>query len=70
MAAALMWLMFTLGCFLAPQGEQCSAVVAPVFFQSQADCKAALDATMIALSESGVPFRWVRGGCLDTGRDA
>jgi len=26
MAAAMMWLMFTLGCFLAPQGEQCSAV--------------------------------------------
>ena len=65
-----MWVLFTLGCVLSPQGEKCSAVVAPVYFQSQADCKAALDATMIALSESGVPFRWVHGDCMDTGGEA
>ena len=65
-----MWLMFTLGCVLTPQGEQCSAVVAPVYFPSQAACKEALDATMLVLFESDVPFRWVHGGCMDTGGDA
>lgn len=63
------WILVTIGCILSSTENYCSSRVAPQFFATHAICKEVMDATMNALPNQGIDFRFTYSACIDTGAD-